>query len=144
MRGGLADRDDVGARRQRVAEDVVPLPAIAGGPILPGTQWISWIHRRDHIGLIQWALRASTLSGPLNAVALLPVTMNEFSETLGKVLHRPSWLPVPGLALNVALGELGTLMTTGQWVSSAKALSEGYNFQCSMLESALRDILVKR
>lgn len=41
----------------------------AGGPILPGIQWISWIHRRDHIGLIQWALRASTLSGPLNAVA---------------------------------------------------------------------------
>jgi NAD dependent epimerase/dehydratase family enzyme len=70
--------------------------------------------------------------------------MNEFSETLGKVFHRPSWLPVPGLALNVALGEPGTLMTTGQRVSHAKAISRGYNFQYPTLESAVRAILVKR
>jgi uncharacterized protein (TIGR01777 family) len=140
LRTGMVLEQDGGA----LPKMLVPFRLFAGGPILPGTQWISWIHRRDHIGLIQWALRASTLSGPLNAVALLPVTMNEFSETLGKVLHRPSWLPVPGLALNVALGELGTLMTTGQRVSPAKALSGGYNFQYPMLEPALRAILVKR
>lgn len=70
--------------------------------------------------------------------------MNEFSETLGKVFHRRPWLPVPGLALNVALGEPGTLMTTGQRVSHAKAISRGYNFQYPTLESAVRAILVKR
>lgn len=140
LRTGMVLEQDGGA----LPKMLVPFRLFAGGPILPGTQWISWIHRRDHIGLIQWALRASTLSGPLNAVALWPVTMNEFSETLGKVLHRPSWLPVPGLALNVALGELGTLMTTGQRVSPAKALSGGYNFQYPALEPALRAILVKR
>lgn len=123
---------------------LVPFRLFVGGPIMPGTQWVSWIHRRDHIGLIQWALRTPTVSGPVNAVARTPVTMSEFSETLGKVMHRPSWFPVPGLALNVALGELGTLMTTGQRVSPAKALSGGYVFQYPTLEPALQAILANK
>lgn len=90
-RNGMVLEQDGGA----LPKMLVLFRLFAGGSILSGTRWISWIHRRDHIGLIQRALRASTLSGPLNAVALWPVTMNEFSKTLGKVLHRPSWLPVP-------------------------------------------------
>ena len=70
--------------------------------------------------------------------------MNRFCEVLGQVLHRPSWLPVPSFALHVALGELGTLMTEGQRVNPAKALSGGYIFHYSTLEPALRAILSKR
>ena len=80
------------------------LPAFrlfAGGPIMPGTQWVSWIHRCDHIGLIQWTLNTATVAGPINAVSPEPVTMSTFCETLGRVLHRPSWLPVPRAALAV-------------------------------------------
>ena len=107
---------------------LVPFRLFAGGPVLPGTQWVSWIHRRDLIGLIQWAIATSTVSGPVNAVAPEAVTMKTFCATVGKVLHRPSWLPVPGLALRLALGEMGTLMTTGQRVHPANALAGGYTF----------------
>ena len=140
LRTGMVLEQDGGA----LPKMLLPFRLFAGGPIMPGTQWVSWIHRRDHIGLIQWALRTPTVSGPVNAVAPTPVTMSEFSKTLGKVMHRPSWFPVPGLALNVALGELGTLMTTGQRVSPAKALSGGYVFQYPTLEPALRAILAKK
>ncbi len=122
---------------------LLPFRLFAGGPILPGTQWMSWIHRRDLIGLIQWAIATPTVSGPVNAVAPEAVTMKTFCATVGKVLHRPSWLPVPGLALRVALGELGTLMTTGQRVYPAKALAGGYDFRYPKLEPALRAILAK-
>jgi uncharacterized protein (TIGR01777 family) len=120
---------------------LLPFRLFAGGPIMPGSQWVSWIHRRDHIGLIQWALSTATLSGPLNAVAPEPVTMNTFCEVLGRVLHRPSWLPVPGIALNILLGELGSLMTTGQRVIPAKAIAGGYAFQYPTLEPALSAVL---
>jgi uncharacterized protein (TIGR01777 family) len=120
---------------------LLPFKLFAGGPILPGTQWVSWIHRRDHIGLIMWALTTPTVSGPLNAVAPEPVTMKTFCQVLGRVLHRPSWLPVPGFALQLLLGELGTLMTTGQRIYPAKAAAGSYRFQYPTLESALQAIL---
>jgi uncharacterized protein len=123
---------------------LLPFQLFAGGPIMPGTQWVSWIHRRDHIGLIQWVLTTSSVSGPVNAVAPEAVTMNRFCEVLGRVLHRPCWLPVPGFVLHVAFGELGTLMTTGQRVNPAKALSGGYVFHYPTLEPALRAIVTKR
>jgi hypothetical protein len=62
---------------------------------------------------------------------------------LGRVLHRPSRLPVPGFALHLALGELGTFMTTGRQTNPAKALSEGYIFHCPTLGPILRAIVTK-
>ncbi|SLM46847.1 conserved protein of unknown function [Nitrospira japonica] len=122
---------------------LLPFRLFMGGPIKPGTQWISWIHRRDHIGMIQWALATPGLSGPLNAVAPGAVTVAQFCNLLGRVLRRPSWLPVPGLMLKILLGELGTLMTTGQRIYPAKALSDGYVFQYPTLEPALQAIFTK-
>lgn len=139
LRTGMVLEQDGGA----LPKMLLPFRLFAGGPIMPGSQWVSWIHRRDHIGLIQWALTTSSISGPVNAVAPGAVTMKTFCEVLGQVLRRPSWLPVPGFALEAALGELGTLMTTGQRVSPVKALAGGYQFQYPMLEPALRAILSK-
>jgi uncharacterized protein len=139
LRTGMVLEQDGGA----LPKMLLPFRLFAGGPIMPGTQWVSWIHRRDHIGLIQWLLKTPSVSGPVNAVAPEAVTMNRFCGELGRVLHRPSWLPVPGFALSLALGELGTLMTTGQWVTPAKALSGGYVFHYPKLEPALRAILTK-
>ena len=139
LRTGMVLEQEGGA----LPKMLLPFRLFAGGPIMPGTQWVSWIHRRDHIGLIQWALTTATVSGPINAVAPEPVTMKTFCEVLGRVLHRPSWLPVPGFALNILLGELGTLMTTGQRVIPAKAIAGGYRFQYPTLESALRVVLKK-
>lgn len=139
LRTGMVLEQDGGA----LPKMLLPFRLFAGGPILPGNQWVSWIHRRDHIGLIQWALATASVSGPVNAVAPGAVTMETFCAVLGRVLHRPSWLPVPGFALKGALGELGTLMTTGQRVSPAKALAGSYTFQYPTLEPALRAILTK-
>jgi uncharacterized protein (TIGR01777 family) len=122
---------------------LLPFRLFTGGPIMPGTQWVSWIHRRDHIGLIQWLLTTPSVSGPVNVVAPEAVTMKQFCGSIGRVLHRPSWLPMPGFVLDIALGELGTLMTTGQRVTPAKALSGGYVFQYPTLEPALRAVMTK-
>jgi len=139
VRTGMVLEQDGGA----LPKMLLPFRLFAGGPIMPGTQWVSWIHRGDHIGLIRWALATPSISGPLNAVAPEAVTMQHFCDALGRVLHRPSWLPVPGFALHLALGELGTLMTTGQRVTPAKALSGGYVFHYPTLEPALRAIMTK-
>ena len=139
LRTGMVFEQDGGA----LPKMLLPFRFFAGGPIMPGNQWVSWIHRRDHIGLIQWALTKPTVSGPLNAVAPEPVPMNTFCEVLGRVLHRPSWLPVPSFALKLLLGELGTLMTTGQRVIPTKAITEGYRFHYPTLEPALRAVFKK-
>ena len=140
LRTGMVLEQDGGA----LPKMLLPFQFFAGGPIMPGTQWISWIHRRDHIGLTQWALATPSVTGPVNVVAPEAVTMSRFCEGLGRILHRPSWLPVPGFTLSLALGELGTLMTTGQRVIPAKALSGGYVFRYPTLEPALQAIVTKR
>ncbi len=140
LRTGMVLEQDGGA----LPKMLLPFRLFAGGPILPGTQWVSWIHRSDLIGLIQWAIAMQAISGPLNAVAPEAVTMKTFCATIGKVLHRPSWIPVPGLALRLALGELGTMMTTGQRVHPEKTLTGGYVFRYPTLEAALRAIVTKR
>ena len=137
LRTGMVLEGDGGA----LPKMLLPFRLYLGGPILPGTQWVSWIHRNDHLGLIEWALTTPTVSGPLNAVAPEPERMQVFCATVARVLRRPCWLPVPESALRLALGELGTLMTTGQRVSPAQALASGYVFQYSALEPALRAIL---
>lgn len=137
LRTGMVLEKDGGA----LPKMLLPFRLFAGGPVLPGTQWVSWIHRADMIGLIQWAMATSTVCGPLNAVAPEAVSMKTFCTTVGRVLHRPSWLPVPGFALQLALGELGTLMTTGQRVDPAKARAGGYAFRYPTLEPALRAIV---
>lgn len=139
LRTGMVLEQDGGA----LPKMLLPFRLFAGGPIMPGSQWVSWIHRRDHIGLIEWVLANTDISGPLNAVAPEPVTMKTFCEVLGRVVHRPSWLPVPEFALNILLGELGTLMTTGQRVIPAKAMAGGYTFQYPALEPALQSILTR-
>ena len=120
---------------------LLPFRLFVGGPIMPGTQWVSWIHRDDHIGLIEWALATANVSGPLNLVAPAPERMQAFCATLGRVLHRPSWMPVPETVLSLGLGELGTIMTSGQRVAPQKALASGYVFKYPTLEPALRAIL---
>lgn len=137
LRNGMVLEKDGGA----LAKMLPPFRAFVGGPIAAGTQWLSWIHRADLIGLIEWALTNATVSGPVNAVAPEPVTMRDFCRILGKVLHRPSWLPVPKFALRLAFGELASVMTTGQRVTPKVALDEGYQFRFPRLDSALKSIL---
>lgn len=112
-----------------------------GGPLGSGTQWFSWIHVADVVGLIRWALASDAVRGPVNAVAPNPVRMKDFAATLGKVLNRPAFLPAPAFALNLVLGESAQVVLDGQRVRPTAALRQGYRFQFSALEDALRDVV---
>lgn len=140
LRTGMVLEQDGGA----LPKMLLPFRLYTGGPIMPGSQWVSWIHRRDHIGLVQWALANTHISGPLNAVAPEAVTMRDFCLRLGHAVHRPSWFPVPEFVLKLALGELGSMMTTGQRVIPRKALEGGYAFHHATLDSALQALFPER
>ncbi len=121
-----------------LAKMVPPFKLFVGGPLGSGKQWVSWIHMEDEIGLILFLLEHSNAHGAVNATAPNPVTMREFCRTLGKVLRRPSWAPVPGFALRLLLGEMADMLLTGQRVLPAKASSLGYTFRYPTLPEALQ------
>lgn len=120
------------------------LPAFklfAGGPIGTGKQWFSWVHREDVVDLILYALQNSQVEGVLNATAPNPVRMNELCQTLGEVLNRPSWLPVPSFALELLLGDGAKVVLEGQKVLPKQTLASGFQYQYPTLKLALEEIL---
>ncbi|MFM2304649.1 MAG: hypothetical protein RLZZ135_2061, partial [Cyanobacteriota bacterium] len=120
---------------------LTPFSAFVGGPIGSGKQWFSWIHRDDVVKLIVSAIINSKIEGVYNATAPNPVTMQDFSQTLGAVMNRPSWLPVPDFALEAMLGEGAIVVLQGQQVVPTQTLAEGFKFQYSTLQPALAAIL---
>ena len=122
----------------------LPFRLFVGGPLGSGRQYLSWIHRDDWVAMVRWALTTRAISGPLNVTAPHPVTNAEFSRAIGRVLGRPSLLPVPAIALRVAVGEMATELVTGQRVLPAKAQAGGFVFQYPELEGALRGIYEPR
>lgn len=129
----------VGAGGGFLARMLPPFRLGLGGPIGNGRQWMSWIHREDLLGLIEWLLAREEAAGVYNATAPEPVDSRGFARALGKVLHRPALLPVPAPVLRLALGEMSCLLLGGQRVLPARALAEGYRFRYPSLEGALRE-----
>jgi len=124
-----------------LAKMIPPFQLFAGGPIGTGRQWFSWIHRDDLVNLILEALTRSDLEGVLNATAPNPVRMSELCQTLGETLNRPSWLPVPGFALEALLGEGSKLVLEGQQVLPKRTTSYGFKYQYLTVKEALAEIL---
>jgi len=120
---------------------VLPFRLFAGGPIGDGAFWQPWIHLGDEVGLILLALDDERVAGPLNAAAPEPARNRDLARALGRVLHRPSFLPAPAAAVRLALGELATVVLASQRVVPAKALSLGHRFRFPALEGALEDLL---
>lgn len=116
-----------------------------GGRLGSGRQWMSWIHVQDLVGAMHHILKSDLIAGPINGVAPRPVTNNEFTETLGQVLHRPTVFPVPAFALKLALGGEAAheLLLTSQRVEAGRLVASGYPFHYPDLKSALRAILAK-
>ena len=123
---------------------LLPFKFFLGGPIGTGTQPVSWIHVEDLGRLIGAILEQPSCKGPINAASPHPVTMKEFCLQLGRALGRPSWLPLPTLALQIGLGEMATLMTHGQLVNPLMAQQLGFTCKYPNLESAFSAILEKR
>ncbi|MFT5204391.1 MAG: hypothetical protein ACI9C1_003799 [Candidatus Aldehydirespiratoraceae bacterium] len=113
-----------------------------GGRIGDGKQWLSWISIADMVGAMIWLLDAP-VRGPVNLCAPNPVTNAEFTKTLGRVLHRPTLLPIPKPALWARLGRELTqaLLYTSQRVTPSVLTDHGYTFEHSDLEQALRAVL---
>jgi len=124
-----------------LAKMLPPFKLGVGGPVAGGQQYMSWIHAQDVVGMMLAALADERWSGPVNATAPEPVPNRAFSRVLGRVLGRPSLLPVPGLALHALYGEMAEIVTSGARVMPAKALVLGYEFAQPQLEPALRSAL---
>jgi uncharacterized protein len=118
----------------------LPFRFFVGGPMGSGRQYLSWIHRDDWIAMVTWALTTRGIEGALNVTSPNPVTNAEFARTLGRVLRRPALLPVPAVALRVAVGEMAGELVAGQRVVPEKARASGFVFHYPELESALREI----
>jgi uncharacterized protein (TIGR01777 family) len=115
-----------------------------GGKIGSGKQWMSWIALDDVVGGIQFALANDSIKGPVNFVAPVPVTNAEFTKTLGKVLSRPTVLPIPAFAIKLLFGEMGEALLLGsQRVAPERLAAAGYKFGYPQLEQALVHILEK-
>ena len=109
-----------------------------GGPVAGGKQYVPWVHLDDVVGAIVFCL-AEQCSGPVNVTAPEPVTNRDFSKALGRVLRRPAFAPVPGLAVKALYGEMATIVTTGQRAVPGRLTELGYEFRRPELEAALRD-----
>ncbi|MBO9999303.1 MAG: TIGR01777 family oxidoreductase [Cyanobacteria bacterium SID2] len=122
---------------------LTPFQFFAGGPIGSGRQWVSWVHRDDVVQLIVEALSNPAFSGVYNATAPNPVRMNTLCQTLGEVMHRPSWLPVPAFALELLLGEGATVVLDGQQVLPKHTLSAGFEYRYETVKPALQAALAE-
>ncbi|BAS57066.1 cell division inhibitor [Leptolyngbya boryana NIES-2135] len=119
---------------------LAPFKMFAGGPIGSGKQWFSWIHREDLVSLMIRAL-TSDMEGVYNATAPNPVKMAELTNTLGQVMNRPSWLPVPGFALEAMLGDGAIVVLEGQQVLPKRTLESGFEYAYPTVKQALEAIL---
>ena len=137
IRTGVVLANEGGAYPKLLA----PFKVYAGGYIGDGKQGFPWIHITDVIGLIEFALATPTLSGPINLTAPELLTNAEFGSILGRVMGRPSGLPVPAFVIKALLGESAILVLEGQRVRPRVAEQAGYRFVYPKAELALKQLL---
>lgn len=137
MRIGVVLDRDGGALAQM-------LPAFrlgVGGRLGSGRHYFPWIHRADTIAICRWLLERADANGAYNVSAPHPVTNAEFTRALGRVLHRPTALPVPAAALKVLFGEMSELLLASDRMVPQRLLDAGYTFRYPRLDAALAAIL---
>ncbi len=125
-----------------LGELLTPFRLGVGGPIAGGRQYMSWVHIDDEVGILLWALDNDKVRGTVNSTAPKPVTNREFSQAIGRALHRPASVPVPGFVLDMKFGsEFGKVLRGGQRVMPRRALDLGYVFRYPDIEGALQSLL---
>ena len=119
----------------------LPYKLFVGGKVGRGDQWVSWVHVNDVVRAIVFALENNQVSGPVNVTSPSPLQMNDFGKTIGSVLHRPHWFPVPSFVMKLVLGQKSALVLEGQHVMPQVLMEEGFEFTFPTLKSALEDLL---
>ncbi len=138
VRFGIVLSKDGGA----LAKMLTPFKMGMGGKIGSGTQYMSWVAMDDVTGAIYHTLVTDSLKGAVNVTAPNPVTNKEFTNTLGKVLNRPTVMPMPAFAARLAFGEMANDLLLASTKVAPKRLSDsGYEFQYTELEDALKHVL---
>ena len=112
-----------------------------GGPIGSGEQWFSWVHIKDLAEAFTFLLKHPEISGPVNVCSPNPVRNKDLAKALGRALHRPSFIPAPAFMVKLVLGEFGSVILEGQRVIPRRLLENGFVFQYSDIEKALKSIL---
>ncbi len=120
-----------------------PFRAFVGGPIGSGHQWTSWIHIEDATAAYLHALDTRSLNGAVNLVAPNPLRNREFSQAIGKALHRPSFVSVPSFAIRLLLGDFAEYVLNGRRARSATLPASGFKFAFPLLSDALAALLGK-
>ncbi len=134
LRTGIVLSKDGGA----LATMLTPFKFGVGGVVGTGKQWMSWISLDDVVGVINYALENENVRGAVNNVAPNPVTNEEFTKTLGEVLYRPTFLPLPEFAVNLVFGEMGdALLIDSTKVVPRRLKDAGYKFKFTDLKKAL-------
>jgi uncharacterized protein (TIGR01777 family) len=114
-----------------------------GGPIGSGRQWFSWVHIKDLAEAFSFLLKHPEISGSVNVCSPNPVRNKDLAKALGRVLHRPSFLPAPGFMIKLVLGEFGSVILEGQRVIPKRLLDSGFAFQYPEIDKALQEIVVQ-
>ncbi len=121
---------------------LLPAKLGAGGPVGNGRQQYSWISLDDQIYAIHHLMMNETCEGAFNLTAPEPLPQKRFAKTLGRVLRRPAFAPLPGFVLKIMLGEMAQgLVLDGQRVLPERLEASGYRFQHRDLETCLRQCL---
>jgi uncharacterized protein (TIGR01777 family) len=125
-----------------LARMLTPFRLGAGGRVGSGRQYVSWIALDDAAGAFGRVLADETLDGPINVVAPNPVTNAEFAKTLGRVLGRPTLMPVPAWVARRMFGQMADeLLLSSARVEPKRLLDAGFAFRYPELEGALRHLL---
>jgi len=133
-RTGVVLSEDGGALEKMLP----PFKLGVGGPVAGGKQYVPWVHTDDVVGSLLHCLDQGSVTGPVNVTAPEPVTNKELSKALGRVLNRPAFAPVPGLAVKALYGEMAIIVTTGSRAVPAALERSGYAFRRADLDDALR------
>ena len=119
----------------------LPFRLFVGGPLGTGQQWLPWIHIEDEVRAIRFLIENEAAAGPFNLVAPETVTNAQFSTMLGRAMRRPAFFRVPSFAVQLALGEMSTIILDGQRAVPRRLEDLGFTFSYPDLESTLRALL---
>jgi uncharacterized protein (TIGR01777 family) len=136
LRNGIVLSKDGGA----LGTMITPFKLGVGGVIGSGKQWMSWVSLVDVVNIVNYAIENEKVRGAINVTSPNPVTNQEFTKTLGDVLYRPTFLPLPEFAVNLVFGEMGdALLIDSTKVVPKRLLDAGYKFEYPDLRSALEN-----
>ncbi|HMC23604.1 MAG TPA: TIGR01777 family oxidoreductase, partial [Thermoanaerobaculia bacterium] len=121
---------------------LLPFQLGVGGPIGSGRQWMSWVDLEDVLRAMEWAIDRQQVKGTYNITAPEPVRNRDFARVLGRVVHRPSFMPTPGFVLRLVFGQMADeVLLGGQRVMPSRATAEGLRFNYAAPEASLRHVL---